>query len=409
MRRILDLVALTLAAVTVAGMFLTVRDRDPIEPSADFPNGVYRAEVVSVELLPCAGTGDDGPECRVITFRLREGPDTGAIRSQEFAPFATATPRVHRGDEVVLYHYGDSDPPNDYVYADRERRATLWWLAAFFACVVIGLGRLRGLAALAGLVASLFVILQYLLPALLDGRDPVVVAVLAATAIAYLALYLAHGVNPLTTVALLGTILALALTALLSWLFTSAAHFSGLATEEALTLDAYFPGIDFVGLILAGTVIGALGALDDMTVTQASAVAELHAANPSLSARELYRRALRIGRDHISSTVNTLALAYAGASLPTLLLFEVSAQSLGTVLNGEVIAVEVVRTLVGSIGLVASVPLTTALAAFVVRAGIHETGRHAPRAERPRGSERRARSGRPAPRPPTDEEQFWRL
>ena len=186
---------------------------------------------------------------------------------------------------------------------------------------------------------------------------------MGAAAIAYLALYLSHGFSRMTTVALLGTIAALALTAVLSAIVVGAAGFTGLVSEES-SLLTLFEGIDVRGLLLAGIVLGSAGAIDDVTVTQASAVWELKATNPAMSPSDLFRSGIRIGRDHIASTVNTLLLAYAGASLPLLVLFVLSEQSLGTVANSEVVAVEIVRTLVGSIGLVAAVPFTTWLASI---------------------------------------------
>lgn len=374
----LDGIAILFAALTVLGMVVVNQNREPVEQAFDLASDVFDARVTRVTLGPCAGTVEGGPECRVVEFELQAGPDRGETRTQEFTLGSVTSPQLHTGDRVVLNHFAGEEVGFDYQFADRQRRPTLIVLAAAFAVIVVLVGRMRGLAALAGLAASLVVILQFGLPALLGGASPVVVAVLTASAIAYLALYLAHGFNPLTTVALLGTLASLALTVLLSSVFTAAANFSGFATEEATLLVTLNGRIDLVGLLLGGAVIGALGALDDMTVTQTSAVAELHSANPGLSATELYRRALRIGRDHVSSTVNTLALAYVGASLPTFLIFAISEQSLGAIANSEIVAVEIVRTLVGSIGLVAAVPVTTALAAFVVRAGIHETGRHAP-------------------------------
>ena len=194
--------------------------------------------------------------------------------------------------------------------------------------------------------------------------------------IAYIALYLAHGFNTLTTVALLGTLAALALTIAFSAIFTALCHFSGFATEEALVLGQLAQGVDITGLFLAGVVIGALGALDDVTVTQAAAIADI-AADPDMKTRRLYQSGLRIGRDHIASTTNTLALAYAGAALPLLLLLVLSSQSLGTAANSEVVATEIVRTLVGSIGLVAAVPITTWLAVRVISSP--PTRPHAPR------------------------------
>ena len=222
----------------------------------------------------------------------------------------------------------------------------------------------------AATATDLNVIVLFVLPAILDGRSPLAVAIVGAAAIMFVALYLTHGVNAQTTTAVLGTLVSLALTAVLASIFVGASRFTGLASEEANFLQAAAGQVNVRGLLLGGIVIGSLGVLDDVTVTQASAVWQLHRADPTQSARALYRAALRIGRDHIGSTVNTLVLAYAGASLPLLLLFTLSSQPVGAVVTGEVVAEEVVRTLVGSVGLVASVPVTTALAAAVVsRAG----------------------------------------
>jgi len=266
-------------------------------------------------------------------------------------------------DDLFVLSVTAPDPQVLYQFADFQRRGMLVWLAIAFAAVVVLLGSMRGAAALAGLAASIGVLLLFVLPAILDGRSPVLVAVAGAAAIAYLALYLAHGFNRMTTVALLGTLAALTLTAILSAVVVGAANFTGLVSDES-SLLTLFEGIDVRGLLLAGIVLGTAGAIDDVTVTQASAVWELKAANRNLGASELFRRGLRIGRDHIASTVNTLLLAYAGAALPLMVLFVLSEQSLGTVANSEVVAVEIVRTLVGSIGLVAAVPFTTWLASI---------------------------------------------
>jgi uncharacterized membrane protein len=182
----------------------------------------------------------------------------------------------------------------------------------------------------------------------------------------FLALYLTHGFNPATTTAVLGTLAALFLTGALALIFVNISIFTGAGSEEAAFLQISQQQVNLQGLLLASIIIGTLGVLDDVTVTQASAVWELQRANPDYGIRNLYRAAIRIGRDHIASTVNTLVLAYAGASLPLLLLFSVSNRPITEVLSTETVAEEIVRTLVGSIGLVASVPITTALAAFVV-------------------------------------------
>jgi uncharacterized membrane protein len=328
---------------------------------------VYEAKVERVGTAPCRGTTRaEGIDCRVVDARLTQGPDRGKVQSLSFPTDSATTPNLGPGDRVVLTYQPDAEPGFRYIYADRQRRRPLIALTLVFAIAVVLLGRWRGLAALGGIVVSLIVILQFILPAILEGHSPVVVAVLGSAAIAYIALYLAHGFNALTTVALLGTLAALALTIVFSSVFTALCHFSGYSSDEALVLGQLARGVDINGLFLAGVVIGALGALDDVTVTQAAAIAEVHAADPGMPRRRLYRAGLRIGRDHIASTTNTLALAYAGAALPLLLLLVLSSQSLGTVANSEVVAVEIVRTLVGSIGLVSAVPITTWLAARVV-------------------------------------------
>jgi uncharacterized membrane protein len=204
------------------------------------------------------------------------------------------------------------------------------------------------------------------LPSILDGNSAIAVALVGSSLIMLIALYLSHGYNPRTTTAVVGTVASLLLTGALALVFVAATKLTGLASEEAVFLQISAEQVNLRGLILGGIIIGSLGVLDDVTVTQVSAVWELHLANRTMPARELYRAALRIGRDHIASTVNTLVLAYAGAALPLLILFVEVERGFGDVITGEVVAIEVVRTLVGSIGLVASVPITTALAAVAV-------------------------------------------
>jgi uncharacterized membrane protein len=220
--------------------------------------------------------------------------------------------------------------------------------------------------ALIGLAASGAVLVAFLVPALLRDEPAVAVALAATVVIAFIALYLAHGVNTGTTVALAGTLAALAITSALAFGVAAATNLTGLADGQAQTLRVTAAALDLRGLLVAGIVVGALGVLDDVTVSQVSIVAALRRANPGLSRRFLYREATKVGRDHVASTVNTLVLAYAGASLPLLLFFVQGDQTVGRLLTSELIAVEVVRMLVGSIGLVASVPITTALAAAVL-------------------------------------------
>jgi uncharacterized membrane protein len=355
---------LVVAVLTLVGLaWLWPREAPAFEgEELGLTSEVVVAEVASAVDGACTFAAE--LNCHRVVFTILDGPDAGTPATQEFE-ISAAAPRFSPGQRVVLNVVPEAEPRFRYQYADRDRRPVLWALGALFALAVVGLGRLRGLAALGGLAASVLVLIVFIAPAILAGHSPVLVAAVGGSAIALVALYLAHGWNPLTHVAAIGTFGALALTLALSAIVAGLAHFSGFASEEAFFLT-FVEGLEIRGLILAGAVLGAIGALDDVTVTQASTVFELRRINPTASSPDLFRSGLRVGRDHIASTVNTLLLAYAGASMPLLLLFTLSDLPLGFVANSEVVAVEIFRTLVGSIGLVAAVPLTTWLAARMV-------------------------------------------
>jgi uncharacterized membrane protein len=310
-----------------------------------------------------------------------EGPDTGVLVA--LGEFSLSdrqySPNVDVGDSVVV---GYEPSTASYFFADLDRRPPLLMLVTVFAVVVIALARWRGVFALVGMAMTVALLIAFVAPSVLDGHDPLLVSVLAASAIAFFALYLTHGFSPTTTIALAGTLSALALTLGLSWLFFDLARFSGVATEEGVTLPFIAGNVSLSSLILGGAVLGALGALDDVTITQVAAVDELHRHNPSLRARDLIRSGIRVGQEHIAATVNTLLLAYVGASMPLLLLFAATNQSLAHVANSELVAVEIFRTLCGSIGLVAAVPVTTGLAASVL-GGRKHVGKSKPSPESP--------------------------
>jgi uncharacterized membrane protein len=331
------------------------------------------ATVHEVRDGPCSySTADNPQDCREVTFLLHEGPEAGAIIVlPEFnSTFDRTAADLSVGDQVIL---GFEDSTNNYFYADRDRRTSLGWLTGLFIAVVIALGRFRGALALLAMASTIVVLVLFVAPSVLDGNDPLVVSVVAASAIAFISLYLTHGFSPTTTVALAGTLGALGLTLGLSWLFFELANFSGLATEAGVVLPFIAEDINLASLLLGGAVLGALGALDDVTVTQVATVSELRYRNPELTTAELVVSGVRVGREHIASTVNTLLLAYAGASMPILLLIAASDQSLAMAANSELVAVEIVRTLCGSIGLVAAVPITTALAAIVSTRDVAES------------------------------------
>jgi uncharacterized membrane protein len=377
-RRLLTVAVGVIAFAALVGlaMWWPGGDADLDREALGFGDRV-EATVTSSNTGPCSGGAAaesaapeavDAPECVIVTARVTSGADRGGTATIEASTdFDTQVARLGAGDEIVL-NDGGPDVPDEvrYSFADMQRSMPLAVLAMVFALVVVALGRLRGLLALAGIGLSLGVLLVFIFPALLDGAAPIGVALTGGSVIALGTLYLAHGVNDRTTVAFLGTMASLALTAVLAVAFAALAQLSGLASEESSTLLAFAPDLDFRGLLLAAVIIGTLGVLDDVTVTQVSAVWELRNADPTLNAGQLYSAGIRIGRDHIASTVNTLVLAYAAAALPLLLIYTQSGLAFGEVLATETVAVEIVQTLVGSIGLVASVPLTTALACWVV-------------------------------------------
>jgi uncharacterized membrane protein len=379
-RLVFALGILTLVAILV--LRPTGKGR-PDAPGLTTFKGTYTASVERLADQPCAGAEGAAPRCVSASFRLLDGPDAGGVTTIELSPRAPRTASLGIGDRVVLGHQPQV-PGFEYVFLDRDRRSSLVVLAGIFVIAVLALGRWRGLSSLVGLAATLAVVFAFVVPSILEGRDPLAVSVAGAVTIAFAALYLSHGFNTRTTVALVGTLGGLIVAAALAMLFMGAAQITGLATEEALVLAAVGSDLDLRGLILGGMMIGALGAIDDMTVTQVSAVWELRDVDPTVSPRRLTRAGLRIGRDHVASTVNTLVLAYAGASMPLLVLFVLSDQPAGIVANGEIVATEIVRTLVGSIGLVASVPIATILAAHVAQRRTEIAAPSTPAAHQPR-------------------------
>jgi uncharacterized membrane protein len=370
-RRVRWLLGLALAPLVVGALVGIVALWPPSEaarPSVDSQPRVA-GTVLVVRDQPCgAGESHGGQPCPAATVRLDEGDRAGAVVTAS-VPEGAHAPTLGPGDRVVLLFAPGAPADLQYEVVDFQRGRPLALLAAAFAVAVVALGRLRGIAALAGLAVTFAVLMLFVLPAILAGGSPLPVAIVGAAAIMLVALYLTHGLSARTTVAVIGTLASLVLTGLLAAAAIQTSRFTGLGTEEAATLGAVVANVDLRGLLLAGVIIGSLGVLDDVTVTQASAVWELRHADPSLGARGLYQASMRIGRAHVASTVNTLVLAYAGASLPLLLLFSASALPAQTVLTSEFVAQEVVRSLAGALGLIAAVPVTTALAALVATQG----------------------------------------
>ncbi|WP_030956846.1 YibE/F family protein [Streptomyces sp. NRRL S-378] len=409
LRKVIAAVLIPFAAAVLVGLVVLWPGGTPghERTGVGFDRQTQQARVVSLEEVDCksvnasqaappggspsggaaraAQTGD----CKKATVEIGTGPDKGRTFVEIVQPGAPR--QLADGQEVVVAYAPDAPRDLQYSVIDVNRKLPLAVLAGIFALAVVLVGRMRGLFALIALVVSFGVLTLFILPAILQGSNPLVVAVVGASAIMLIALYMCHGLTARTSVAVLGTLVSLLLIGLLGSVFIDWAFLSGNTDDNTGLIHGLYPDIDMSGLLLAGIIIGSLGVLDDVTVTQTSAVWELHQADPSMGPRALYRAAIRIGRDHIASVVNTLVLAYAGAALPLLLLFSIANSSVGSVANSELVAVEIVRTLVGSIGLVASVPVTTALAALVVSADRPEPPAVAPGSGPVRGGRGRRR------------------
>lgn len=281
------------------------------------------------------------------------------------------------GDQVQLQRSpGSNGGAPTYAFYKTDRGGGMWLLVAIFALVVVAVARLRGLLAMIALGIGVLVIGLWLLPSLLSGHDPVAAALVAAALILYVVLYLTHGLSMRTSAALAGTLGGVGATALLGLLFTGLTHLSGVGDEGGTLLTSLGSGIDFQGLMTATVIIAGLGVLNDVTITQASAVWELRAASSSLNRRQLWSSAMRIGRDHIASTIYTIVFAYAGTALLTLLVVRLYDRPLRETLGTESMAEEIVRSLVSAVGLVLAVPITTAVAtALVPHPAAREPGR----------------------------------
>src|SRR6266508_1906762 len=352
----LVVVGMLVLAVGVGGVALWPRGRlAPAGNDQADPTRLLSATMTRVQATPCeqAEPGAPGSTCIKVAARLADG------RQVDFETTDPTGGTFRAGQRVQLAVLEQPGQPPYYNIRDLERTRPMLLLVALFVLAVVAFGRWQGVRSLLGLGLSFLVIVGFVVPAILRGRSPVPVALVGAMAIMLVSLYLAHGPGRKTTAAVVGTALALGLTAALAAAFVGVAALTGLASEDALNASFAVGGLSLRGLLLAGIILGGLGVLDDVTVSQASLVFELRRADPAAGFGELVRGALSVGRDHVAATVNILFLAYVGASLPLLVLFVTSGDAFGTVATAEAVAVEVVRTLCGSVGLIAAVPLTT--------------------------------------------------
>ncbi|QGF23091.1 YibE/F family protein [Raineyella fluvialis] len=327
-----------------------------------------KGEVQAVNEISCAGlegsTSASAQVCAALTVKLLDGEDTGKdVQVNVTAPVYRSG--IRPGQRVVVYRVPTINGQANYQFADFARTAPVIFFAVLFLLVTVAVGRRRGLMSVLGLVWAGFIMIAFVFPALIAGSNAIMVTLVGASAIMFVALYLTHGFNTRTTTALLGTLFGLGLSAVLSYAALNWAHLTGVATEEDYTLGSAAPDMKLTAVVLSGMIIAALGGLNDVTITQASAVWEL-ADDPGKSAGQIYRQAMRIGRDHVASTVYTIVFATVGTSMSVLLLLAMYDRPLYSTIMTEQFAVEILRTLVGAIGLALSMPLTTVIGALLV-------------------------------------------
>jgi uncharacterized membrane protein len=353
----------------IVGLFVYWPDRGAAAPPTNRVL-VQSADVVGVSSEGCAHL--IGPDCRLIRIVLTEGPYEGrrsyfALPAEEFAPALSPGDRVRVQRNGPLRPDELEDPESQpFAFVDFERGRALYVLVFVFAMATVVLAGWQGFRSLIGLVISLVVVVGWIVPAILSGEPPIAIALIGGLAVTLATTALTHGTGLKSAAAVLGASATLVLIVAMSLAAVDLAHIAGLASEESNLLDARAEGnLSIHGLVIAGIVIGALGVLDDVTISQSSTVLALRRADPAMPRRRVFREAMAVGRDHLGATVNTLVLAYTGASLPLLLIFAGQSTPFFEAVGYEAVAEEIVATLVGSTGLVAAVPLTTGLATLL--------------------------------------------
>jgi len=332
-------------------------------------------EIVQARVLEVLGTRDESipqlgleVETQTLSVEILEGDQIGDViqLDNDYIP-------VVAGETVFIRRAPDFSGEG-YIYGiiEVKRTGALWWLLGLFVVTIIGFGGKQGVRSLLSLAASLFIILYLLVPALVSGYPPVVTSIGIAILVLFGAIFVTHGFNKRSLAAFLGTVIAISITGLLAWFSVSGVKLTGFGSDESIYLNINTEGtLDFAGLLLGAIIIGVLGVLDDIAITQVAVVRELlrirAESDKKTSLRDIYTRALRVGREHVAALVNTLVLAYTGAALPLLLWVSSASTNFLLEANREVFAAEIVRTLIGSIGLILTVPITTAIAVWLLQ------------------------------------------
>ena len=356
--------------IILPGSFQSLTPKTEDKPSLGFGSQAVKGEITEVLEEGQVQLGDVDQQYQVLRVRILEGDLEGVELEVEYGKQQIRPEGLFLkpGDRVFLTLSSNQDNILQARFQDFERTGPLLILFSTFVLFSVLISGRKGIRALLGMGISIGVIIFYIIPQILEGKDPVLISVSGAFFLLAATLYLVYGWTLKTHAAVLGTLSSLLLTALLAHYFVDLTRLTGFGNEDALFLVQQSSGkINMQGLVLGGMLIGALGVLDDLVITQASVVFELWSLNPEMALMDLFRRSMRVGQDHVAATVNTLVLAYAGAALPMFLLFSISGAQIGYLLNLEYVAEEVVRTMVGSLGLIAAVPFTTILASLVAK------------------------------------------
>ncbi|MBU0975272.1 MAG: YibE/F family protein [Patescibacteria group bacterium] len=334
-------------------------------PETEYIQGTI-IEVLEEKVLEFQGQSQKYQKLKILVTK-------GSLRDEEIIVENGASPTAqvvsyHKGDNVMISFSKGTDGTDIFYITDYIRTPGIVTLFIFFIIISLIVGSKKGLFSLISMAISFIILFTFVLPQIQMGKDPVLIAILASIIIVPVTFYLSHGFEKKTTVSVFGTFIALVITGILSSIFVNMTHLTGTSSEDAMFLqilegDQY----NLKGLLLAGIIIGTLGVMDDITVSQTAIVYQLHDIKNNLSFSALFKRSIQIGKDHIASMINTLVLVYTGASLPFLLLFINNPRPFSELINFEFITTEIVRTLVGSIGLILAVPITTYLACFFVK------------------------------------------
>ncbi len=335
---------------------------------------VFKAKVIKI-IEERMVSREDGSKARQQNLLLRglekewKNKEIEHLGISEMDIIGTNTYKI--GDKVLVSEMRRNGGEVSYYIVDFVRSGYLFWLAIIFAIIIVIIGRKKGVKSLISLIVSFFIIFKFIVPGIINGGNPLIIGVLGSVIILSLIIYLTEGWNRKSHIAILSIFFSLVVTFILSWIFTNLTRLTGLAQEEAAFLTGANNGlINFKGLLLTGILIGTIGVLDDVVVGQIESVKQIRNANPGLTNRQVYKSAYEVGNTHLGAIINTLFLTYAGASLPLLLLFYLNPTGLvsfGQVINNEAIATEIVRTIIGSIGIALSIPISTYLATIWLR------------------------------------------